>query len=475
MQIVRFFYYLATSSIFLAIIKIISTFLSIVEGYMKHSDRIVCKFGGSSVADAAQFRKIKAIVESNAQRKIVVVSAPGKRNPKETKLTDLLYSVHDLASKGLDFMEPYGLIRERFLEIVQQLSLQSNIAEDLDNLERTLQQESDSLTLDFLVSRGEFLSARLMAEYLGAEFVDAYDLIEFSANHRVSAEGYEAIAKRLSEDKLYVVPGFYGKNHQGVLKTFSRGGSDISGAILANAVNAAVYENWTDVSGLLMADPRIVDHPKPMEYVSYREIRELAYSGANVFHDEAIAPCLEKDILVNIRNTNKPEDKGTIIGPTPEVSERTITGVAGRKDFALIYIEKGMMNKEKGFGRRVLSILEGHDINWEHSPTGIDSMSIIVDQHSLVEREDLLMEDLQNSLSPDQIQVFRDLALVATVGHGMTEKVGVAAKLCTALADNGVNIRVIDQGSSEINIIVGIQNADYEKAIRAIYKAFAEE
>lgn len=436
------------------------------------SERIVCKFGGSSVADASQFRKIKEIVQSDPRRRLVVVSAPGKRHSKETKLTDLLYSTHDLASKSLDFSGPWTLIRERYLEIVRDLQLDSNIAADLDALEAQLKEAPQEITTDVLVSRGEYLCARIMAEYLGARFVDAFPMIQFDSRHRVLNESYARIAAELSGPGLFVIPGFYGSDTQGRLKTFSRGGSDISGAIIANACNAIVYENWTDVSGLLMADPRIVKDALPMSYVSYREIRELAYSGANVLHDESIAPCRDKGIRINIRNTNAPLDAGTIIGPTPERNERVVTGVAGRKAFAMIHIEKSMMNKERGFGRRVLGVLEAHGLSYELSPSGIDSMSIILDQASLDAVEDVVLEDIQREMNPDSIKVQRGIALIATVGHGMAHKVGVAATLFQALAAQSVNVRVIDQGSSELSIMVGVEETDFEKAIIAIYGAF---
>ena len=436
------------------------------------NQRIVTKFGGSSVADASQFRKIKAIVESDARRRIVVVSAPGKRHSKETKLTDLLYSTHDLAAKGLDFSSPWKLIRERYLEIVKDLELKSNIASDLDHLEQELREKPHDVTVDYLVSRGEFLCARIMAEYLGATFVDGYPLIQFDSMHRVFPESYRAIAKELSGPGLYVVPGFYGSDSHGRVKTFTRGGSDITGAILAHACDAAVYENWTDVSGLLVADPRIVAGAKPMETVSYPEIRELAYSGASVLHDEAIAPCRDKGIPINIRNTNRPQDSGTMIGPPIANPAHVITGVAGRKGFVMLHIEKSMMNKERGFGRKVMGVLEENGLSWEHSPTGIDSMSVVIDQKSFLAVEDMVTEALQRQLSPDNIKVYKDLALVATVGHGMNHHIGTAAKLFTALANAGVNVRIIDQGGSEINIIVGVESSDHDKAIQAIYGAF---
>ena len=370
-------------------------------------------------------------------------------------------------------MGPWTLIRERYLEICRDLGLQTKVGADLDALEKQLRETPAEVTTDYLVSRGEYLCARIMAEYLNAEFVDAFPMITFDSRYRVLPESYKTIAETLSDPKkLYVVPGFYGSDTKGHLKTFTRGGSDISGAILANACDAEVYENWTDVSGLLMADPRIVAGALPMAYVSYREIRELAYSGANVLHDESIAPCRDKDIRINIRNTNRPDDAGTIIGPATESSSHVITGIAGRKAFSLVHIEKSMMNKERGFGRKVLGVLENHGLSYELSPSGIDSMSIVVDSKALESVDDAILEDIQREMNPDSIKVSKNLALIATVGHGMTNHVGVAAKLFNALADDKVNVRIIDQGSSELNIIVGVEEADYEKAIQAIYRAF---
>jgi len=435
--------------------------------------RIVCKFGGSSVADATQFRKIKSILEGKPERKIVVVSAPGKRNSQESKLTDLLYSIYDLAKKKLDFAEPWKLIKERYIEITQELYLQSTILEELDALEKTLLTQPDSLSVDFVVSRGEYLCARIMAEFLGAKFIDAHPLIQFDSQYRVTPQSYENITSALSDtNSLYVVPGFYGSDMQGNLKTFTRGGSDITGGILANACDCLLYENWTDVSGLLTADPRIVQNAHPIKYVSYREIRELAYSGASVLHDESIHPCRAKNIPINIKNTNKPGDPGTIIGPTPEHTLGVITGIAGRKDFSMLYIEKSMMNKEKGFGRKVLAILEEHGVSYELSPCGIDSMNIVVDSKTLRKVETEVCAEIEQKMQPNKIKIFNNVALIATVGHGMVNQIGTAARLFGTLAKEKINVRIIDQGSSEINIIVGVNERDFEKAIIAIYSEF---
>jgi aspartate kinase len=439
------------------------------------SNRVVCKFGGSSVAEAAQFCKIKSILEGNPERKIVVVSAPGKRNSKESKLTDLLYSAYDLAKKRLDFAGPWKLIRERYIEITQELSLQSAIREELDELEKILLTKPDDISVDFAASRGEYLCAKIMAEFLGAKFVDAYPLIQFDSQYHVTQKSYENIAFALSDaNSLYVVPGFYGNDIQGNLKTFTRGGSDITGGILANACNCLLYENWTDVSGLLMADPRIVQGAHSIGYVSYREIRELAYSGASVLHDESIHPCRAKNIPINIKNTNKPGDSGTIIGPTPEHVSNIITGIAGRKDFSMLYIEKSMMNKEKGFGRKVLTILEERGVSYELSPCGIDSMNVVVDSKTLHKVEREVCAEIEQKMQPNKIKIFNNVALIATVGHGMVNQIGTAARLFGALAKEKINVRIIDQGSSEINIIVGVNEEDFEKAIMAIYGEFVE-
>lgn len=434
---------------------------------------IVCKFGGSSVADADHFRKIKKIVESDARRKVIVVSAPGKRSSDEIKLTDLFYTAYDLAVKGIDFSSVFVPIRERYLEIASELGVKADgLRKSLDQLEEKLKENASLISEDYLVSRGENFSALLMADWLDADFVDSEELFEIDHNGRVSESLYDSIAQNLQGRSRVVVPGFYGRSSDGGIRTFSRGGSDITGSILAAALAASQYENWTDVSGLLMTDPRIVNNPKPMSRVSYREIRELAYMGANVFHDEAIAPCRDKGIVIRIKNTNRPDDEGTMIAPPIEDQSRIVTGIAGRKNFAMIHLEKNMMNKEKGFGRKVLGILEEHGISYEHSPTGIDSMSIVVDQTLLEKNRETVLEELQKQLSPDNVRIVRDVALVATVGHGMSRKIGVASRLFTALAKEKVNVRIIDQGSSEMNIITGVDAVDFEKAIQAIYSEF---
>ena len=432
--------------------------------------RIVCKFGGSSVADHSQFLKIKKILQANPKRKIVVPSAPGKRNSGETKLTDLLYLSHATAQKGVSLDGPFGLIRERYLEIESQLCLKSGMAATLDAFRAEIEKGA---TKDYVASRGEYLCGVLMAAFLDAEFIDPKDAVFFDNAGRIDPKTYEVLGRRMQDEKrLYVIPGFYGVDVKGHIKTFSRGGSDISGAIAARAAKAEMYENWTDVSGLLMADPRIVDGPHPLDEVSYREIRELSYMGANVFHDEAIAPVREVGIPINIRNTNRPDDPGTlIVSHLPTVTKYDIAGVAGKKNFSMFTIEKNMMNKEIGFARKVLEVFESKGVSIEHCPSSIDSMSVVVSSEEIGEKTESVLEDLQRILEPDTLDVEHELCLIAVVGEGMSHQIGMAAKVFTSLRDAKVNVRIIDQGASELNIIIGVGNGDYEKAIRALYAA----
>ena len=432
--------------------------------------RIVCKFGGSSVADHNQFLKIRKILQANPKRTVVVPSAPGKRNSGEAKLTDLLYLCHDMAQKQLSLDGPFSLIRDRYLDIEANLGLKAGMAQVLDGFRKEIEQGA---TKDFVASRGEYLCGILMAAFLGAEFIDPKDTIFFDKTGRIDPRTYEVLGRRMADEKrLYVVPGFYGVDVKGNIKTFSRGGSDISGAIAARAVMAEMYENWTDVSGLLMADPRIVENPHPLDEVSYREIRELSYMGANVFHDEAIAPVRDAGIPINIRNTNRPDDPGTlIVSKLPTVTKYDIAGVAGKKNFSMFSLEKSMMNKEVGFARKMLGIFETKGVSIEHVPSSIDSMSVVVSNEEINDKTEAILEDIRRILEPDTLEVEPDLALIAVVGEGMSHQVGQAAKVFIALRDANVNVRIIDQGSSEFNIIIGVDNADYEKAIRALYAA----
>jgi aspartate kinase len=435
--------------------------------------RIVCKFGGSSVADANQFRKVRAIVEQDAARSIIVVSAPGKRVKTEAKITDLLYLCHDTAQVGASFEATFSLIYMRFVEIAKELSISTSIALELDKFSEELKR---GVTRDFVASRGEYFNGILMAEYLGAEFIDPADYVVITPAGLVAEETYERLGQRLADSsKRYVMPGFYGRDQRGRIKTFSRGGSDISGAIAARAAKADLYENWSDVSGLLMADPAIVDNPRPMSEVTYREIRELSYMGAAVFHDEAILPVREAKIPICIKNTNSPSSPGTrIVSELGAVEHKTteIAGIAGKKGFSMICVEKSLMNKEVGFAYRLLGIMEAQKINVEHCPSSIDGINVIVDGRSLGDRADEILEQIRRVLQPDSVTIDEELALIAVVGEGMAHSVGIAAKAFAALRDANVNVGVINQGASELNIIIGVGPADFERAVRALYHAF---
>jgi aspartate kinase len=437
--------------------------------------RIVCKFGGTSLADANQFKKVRAIVESDPRRTIVVPSAPGKRTSSDAKLTDLLYLCQHSASVGADFSAPFSQIRERFLEIERDLGIDARIGEHLDKLAADIEK---GVSPDHVASRGEYLNGLLMAAYLGAEFVDPAEYVLIAPNGSVDPSTYPLLGERLKDEKRrYVVPGFYGRDGKGHVKTFSRGGSDISGAIVARAVNAELYENWTDVSGLLMSDPRIVKNPKPMEEVTYAEIRELSYMGASVLHDEAISPVREVGIPICIKNTNAPDHPGTRIVRklSPEVEKGTeIAGIAGKKNFAMISVEKSLMNKEVGFGYRLLGVLERHGVSFEHCPSAIDSMSVIVEASQLEDKVELVLEEIRSTLAPDKLEFVPQIALIAVVGEGMAKTIGIAAKVFAALRDAQVNVRVINQGASELNIIVGVNPEDYERAVNALYGAFVQ-
>jgi len=436
-------------------------------------ERIVAKFGGSSVADANQIRKLRAIVDGDPRRRIVVVSAPGKRHGGESKLTDLLYLCQEMASMATSIDEPFSLIRGRYAEIVADLGLDPAVLADLDHFGAEL---VAGCSPDYAASRGEYFSARLVAEYLGAEFVDPADHVIIRADGTIAAESYELLGARLADDRRrYVMAGFYGRGRDGEVRTFSRGGSDISGAIAARAANAALYENWTDTSGILMADPRIIDDPLPIEEISFREIREMAYMGASVFHEEAILPVREAAIPIRIRNTNRPGDPGTLI--TPNLSEKTLTGteiagIAGRKGFAMICLEKSLMNREVGFVHRLLGILREHGVSFEHCPSSIDSVSVVIEEQKLHGLDDILLEQISRQLEPDSLFIEKNLALVAVVGEGMVRTVGIAGKLFGALGAAGINVRVINQGASEMNIIIGVSDSDYERTVQVVYQAF---
>lgn len=440
----------------------------------------VCKFGGTSLADAAQIGKVLAIVRDDPQRRFVVPSAPGKRHRDDHKITDLLYLCHEHAREKLAFDEVFTLIAERYRQIARDLKLSLDIDALLEEVREGIATTSPQTGQpDYAASRGEYLNAHIIAEALDYTFVDAADLIYFDKRGRLDEERtYRTIAERLGAVERAVVPGFYGTAADGQVKTFSRGGSDVSGAIVGRGVSAAVYENWTDVSGLLMADPRVVERPRVIETITYRELRELSYMGATVLHDEAVFPVRQAGIPVNIRNTNEPAAPGTTIfrgdGDERPIIAGTISGIAGRKDFTIIALEKAMMNSELGFGRRALTVLEANDVSFEHMPSGIDTMSLVIADSELDGKLEKVLEELEQECHPDAIEVLPDMALIATVGRGMAHTPGMAARLFGALAEARVNIRMIDQGSSELNIIVGVEGEVFEDAVRAIYAAFVE-
>ncbi len=430
----------------------------------------VLKFGGSSVADGIQLRKMKSIIDSDADRRYIVASAPGKRFEIDNKVTDLLYLCKTHMEQNLPYEQVFQVIRDRFNAVKMNLGINVDMG---IHFEEILTNMKKGCSKDYLASRGEYLSAVLVAAYLKVDFVDAAGMILFDDKGRLLFEETDnAIASKLSAHKMAVIPGFYGTDVEtGEIRTFSRGGSDITGALIAKALNAQVYENWTDVSGFLMADPRVVKNPKPIEKISYKELRELSYMGASVLHEDAIYPCRMANIPINIKNTNHPDDPGTIITDEEESDQKIVTGIAGSKDFTVIAIYKNMLSHEKGFVRRILMILEDFDISIEHLPTGIDTVSVVLSDKSIDGRLDEIIEEFQTQLRPDGVEVFEDIALIATVGAGMNRRTGVSAKLFTALAEADVNIRMIDQGSSEMNIIVGVENTDFNTAIKAIYRA----
>ena len=435
----------------------------------------VCKFGGTSMADAKAIRQVKNIIESDPARKYVVVSAPGKRFKEDIKITDMLYRCYNEVVEFGTCKKSFAVIRERFVEIVKDLGLSLDINSVLDKTEKEIDQNKSA---DFAASRGEYLSAIVVADFLGYEFIDAAEMIRFDSHGKLN-EDYtdDKVSNRLSKVEKAVVPGFYGKNFQGEVKTFSRGGSDITGSILARGVRADLYENWTDVSGFLVCDPRIVPGAKVIKQITYKEVRELSYMGASVLHAEAISPVMKRRIPINIKNTFKPEDPGTMIVPNeqydPNVANSVITGIAGKKDFTVLLIEKSMMNAEVGFIRKVLSVVEHYNVCVEHLPSGIDTLSVVLESNQL--KDGVLSDmvgEIRENVNPDYVHVIENISLIATVGHGMARRQGTAATLFKALADENINIRMIDQGSSELNIIIGVANSDYEKCIRAIYNAF---
>lgn len=431
----------------------------------------VVKFGGSSLASAEQFKKVADIIHAEDSRRFVVPSAPGKRFSADTKVTDMLYTCYDVAAKGKDFDDKFDEIKKRYYEIIEGLGLDISLEKDFEAIKAGFIGKAGR---DFAASRGEFLNGKVLAAYLGYEFIDAAEVIHFNDNGTFDAALTDtAMKERLNGIERAVIPGFYGVMPNDTIKTFSRGGSDITGSIVAAAVSADLYENWTDVSGFLIADPRIIDDPAPIRTITYKELRELSYMGATVLHEDAIFPVRKVGIPINIKNTNAPEDPGTmIVESTSQKPEFTITGIAGKKGFTVINIEKELMNAELGFGRKVLEVFEKNEINFEHMPSGIDTMSVIVSQAEFEPKEQEVLAGLHRNVKPDVIDIETDLALIAVVGRAMKSNRGTAGRIFAALAHSNVNVKMIDQGSSELNIIIGVSEAEFAPALKAIYDIF---
>ena len=431
----------------------------------------IVKFGGSSLANAQQFEKVGEIIRSDESRRYVVPSAPGKRFDGDTKVTDLLYKCYNIAVQGEDFGAVLQEIKERYYEIIRGLKLDLSLEEEFAQIEKDFKAQAGS---DYAASRGEFLNGKVMAAYLGYEFVDAATVIRFDKNGNFDADKTDKLlSKRLAKCERAVIPGFYGAYEDGTVKPFSRGGSDVTGSLVAKAIKADLYENWTDVSGFLVTDPRIVENPAVIETITYRELRELSYMGATVLHEDAIFPVRKEGIPINIKNTNKPEDKGTfIVESTCKKPKYTITGIAGKKGFCSINIEKSMMNSEVGFGRKVLQVFEDQGISFEHIPSGIDTLTVYVHQDEFEEKEQQVIAGIHRAVQPDFVEMESDLALIAVVGRGMKSQRGTAGRIFSALAHANVNVKMIDQGSSELNIIIGVENRDFETAVKAIYDIF---
>ncbi len=435
----------------------------------------VVKFGGSSLADANQFRKVAAIIKSDDKRKYVVPSAPGKRFSDDIKITDMLYKCCELAGSGIDFSEPFETIKERYNGIISELGIDMSLDEDFDLI---AQEMKNRPARDFAASRGEYLNGKVLANFLGFNFVDAADVIIFDTKGVLLLdETVKAVREKLNGLDNAVIPGFYGRTTEGVIKTFSRGGSDVTGSIIANAVKADIYENWTDVSGFLIADPRIVENPDVIEVITYRELRELAYMGASVLHEDAIFPVRSAGIPINIRNTNRPEDPGTMIVSddydfSGESLRYTITGIAGKKGFSTINIEKAMMNNETGFGMKILKALYDNGLSFEHMPSGIDTMSITLSTEALAPVRDKVIADIRKAVNPDHIEIEDGISILAVVGRRMKNTRGTVARIFAALAHARINVKLIDQGSSELNVIVGVNEHELPEAIRKIYDMF---
>ena len=435
----------------------------------------VVKFGGSSLADATQFKKVYNIIKADESRRFVVPRAPGKRNKEDTKVTDLLILAFSHRDEA-DFEEIFKTIRGRYQAIIDELGLDYSLDEEFKTIHDAIKA---GVGFDYVVSRGEYLNGLLLANYLGFDFIDAKDVICIDESGNYDAKKTDPLlTAELEKHEYAVIPGFYGirNDGSGEIQAFSRGGSDVTGSIVAKCANANLYENWTDVSGFLIADPRIVKKPLPIETITYAELRELSYMGASVLHENSIFPVRSAGIPINIKNTNRPQDPGTlIVESTVHRPAHIITGIAGKKGFATVSIEKDMMNSEIGFGRKVLQVFEEYGLSFEHMPSGIDTMTIIVNTKEFIKHEQDIISGIHRAVHPDKIDLESDLALIAVVGRGMKANRGTAAKLFTALAKEKINVKMIDQGSSELNIIVGVRNVYFEDAMRAIYNAFIVE
>ena len=435
-------------------------------------NKIVTKFGGSSLADAGQFAKVRGILELEPGRQYVVPSAPGKRYKEDDKVTDLLYRCHKQAAAGEDYQPTFARIVDRYMSIARELGLKVDIMAALNEVNERIGQGANA---DYCASRGEYLNGMLLADYLGWRFLDSATAVFFDEHGNLDSEKTQQVMSGILADGVpTVVPGFYGCGADGQVKTFSRGGSDITGAIVARAVNADMYENWTDVSGFLMADPRIVDNPREISSITYKELRELSYMGASVFHEDAMFPVHKAGIPTNIRNTNKPYHPGTLISLNApvETAVPTITGIFGHKGYSVISVEKAMMNAELGFGRKVLQVLEDEGISFEHLPTGIDTMCVVVNGEALAPKREAVLSRIVELVEPDTITVHDNMSIIATVGRGMVHNCGTAARLFSAMSRARINVRMIDQGSSELSIIVGVDDTDFEATIKAIYNEF---
>lgn len=431
----------------------------------------VLKFGGSSLCDADHFRRVAEIIKSDPERRYVVASAPGKRFVGDSKVTDLLYKCYAIAAEEGDITEVFEEIKDRYNTIIDDLGIEINLSEAYEKIRTSLLHSSGR---DYVASRGEYLNAMILAKYLGFTFVDSKKIIFFNEDGSFNADKTNEVVKEyLSRYENAVIPGFYGSMPNGTVKTFTRGGSDITGSIIARAMSASLYENWTDVSGVLMADPRIIDDPKVIDVITYKELRELSYMGATVLHEDAIFPVRCSKIPINIRNTNKPEDKGTYIVPSTDLPNlNVITGIAGKTGFSTITVEKDMMNSDLGFARKTLQVIEENGIPFEHFPSGIDTMTVVVPTKALEKRRADVLAGICKNVNPDNIFVEENLSLIAVVGRGMIRAKGTAARVFGALAAADINVRMIDQGSSELNIIIGIDSNDYVDAINAIYREF---